>query len=52
MSFEEGLCQDLARAIPGLECNLFRSLPDDLDDAWPNACNIPVAYNVICSPNP
>ncbi|MCA9525024.1 MAG: DUF4215 domain-containing protein, partial [Myxococcales bacterium] len=32
-----------------LDCDLFASLPDDLDTDWLPVCNIPVAYDVICA---
>ncbi|MEZ4468779.1 MAG: hypothetical protein R3F43_31215 [bacterium] len=50
ISWEEGLCQDLANLIPGFDCNLFLQLPDNLDDQWEIGCNIPVAYDVVCAP--
>ncbi len=40
-----GGCLDL----PALDCNLFRMLPDDLDDQWVSACNALVAYDVVCA---
>jgi hypothetical protein len=44
IAWEEGNCLD----VPGLDCNLFNALPDNLDANWGNGCNIPVAYNVVC----
>jgi deleted-in-malignant-brain-tumors protein 1 len=45
VGFSEGRCLD----VPGLDCNLFNGLPDNLDDQWPNGCNIPVAYDIDCA---
>ncbi len=50
ISWQEGLCQDLARVIPNMRCSLFAQLPNNLDANWGNGCNIPVAYDVLCSP--
>ncbi|MEZ4472937.1 MAG: hypothetical protein R3F60_19565 [bacterium] len=50
LEFQEGLCQDIARMVPGFRCNLFAALPNNLDDDWANGCNIPVAYDILCSP--
>ena len=48
--FQQGLCQDLARNIPGgMDCDLFAALPNNLDANWGNGCNIPVAYDVVCA---
>ncbi|MCA9526389.1 MAG: hypothetical protein KC549_08855, partial [Myxococcales bacterium] len=48
--WQEGLCQDLARIIPGgMDCDLFAALPNNLDANWGNGCNIPVAYDVVCA---
>jgi hypothetical protein len=48
-SWLEGLCDELADNAPGgMFCNLFRSVPDDLDTAWGRGCNIPVVYDVAC----
>ena len=49
LSWEEGRCQDLAAANGGeFDCDLFRALPDNLDDGWGGGCNIPLAYDVVC----
>ena len=45
VGWREGRCLD----VPGLDCDLFRSLPDDLDDDWDGGCNMPVAYDVVCA---
>jgi hypothetical protein len=51
ISWEEGLCMDLAAQLPGgMDCNLFFAIPDQLDDQWDNGCNIPVAYDIVCRP--
>ncbi|MCA9528428.1 MAG: hypothetical protein KC549_19220 [Myxococcales bacterium] len=51
ISWDEGLCADVAAGIPGFSCDLFQQLPDDLQVGWGPVgfeCNIPVAYNVVC----
>ena len=45
LSWREAGCTD----VPGLDCDLFASLPDDLDTEWEPVCNIPVAYDVVCA---
>ena len=49
LEFREGLCQDVARMIPGFRCSLFAALPNNLDANWANGCNIPVAYDILCA---
>ncbi|MCA9524757.1 MAG: hypothetical protein KC549_00485, partial [Myxococcales bacterium] len=49
LEFREGLCQDVARMIPGFRCSLFAALPNNLDANWGNGCNIPVAYDILCA---
>jgi len=48
LSWREGGCLD----VPDLDCDLFRALPDDLDTEWAGACNMPVAYDVVCVGTP
>ena len=48
ISWQEGLCQDLQAIFPGLFCNLFLEVPNNLDENWGTGCNIPVAYDVVC----
>ena len=50
IEWQEGLCQELARMIPNFRCALFAQLPNNLDANWPNGCNIPVAYDILCAP--
>jgi cysteine-rich repeat protein len=48
IAWHEGRCLD----VPGLDCDLFVRVPDELDTEWPRACNMPVAYDVVCSGGP
>lgn len=46
--YAEGRCED----VPGLDCDVFTALPDQLDTDWASmGCNLPVVYDVVCRPN-
>ena len=48
LSWREGGCL----SVPDLDCDLFASVPDELDTDWVPGCNIPVAYDVVCAGPP
>lgn len=48
VSWREGGCL----STPDLDCDLFASVPDDLDTDWVPGCDIPVAYDVVCAGAP
>ena len=49
VAFDEGSCQGLP--AQGIRCNLFIDLASGLDfEADYRGCELPVAYNIVCSP--
>ena len=49
VAFDEGSCQGLP--AQGIRCNLFNDLASGLNfEADYRGCELPVAYNIVCSP--
>ncbi len=50
-NWEEGACGDLVSIDANFDCDLFRTLPADLDaDFEPDGCGPNVAFDVQCAP--